>query len=150
GNAMSTEKYLTYRGDLKAAVGVGGTLAFVTVHSEGQPTAFYRLDGEKLILDEDALPCGGAALVADGETAWVGGTDGHVYRCPLKGGKPKALGAALSSTPLALALLAGDRLAVLTGVAIAILTRKDGKLLQTLELPEPGTCLAADPTGGWL
>ena len=29
---MTVEKHLTYRGEIKAALGVGGTLAFVTVH----------------------------------------------------------------------------------------------------------------------
>ena len=29
---------------LKAAIGVGGSLAFVTVHPEGQPTALFWLD----------------------------------------------------------------------------------------------------------
>jgi ParB family chromosome partitioning protein len=147
---MTTERYLTYRGDVKAAGGVGGTLLFVTVHPEGQPTAFYRLDADKLTLEEAPLPCGGTALAAEDEVAWVAGTDGRVYRCPLPGGKPKPLGAALAAAPVALALLSGDRLAVLVGVEISLIARKDGSILQTLELPEPGTCLAADQTGNWL
>ena len=50
---MSTEKYLTYRGDVKALAVVGGTLAFVTAHPEGHATPLYRLDPEKLTLSED-------------------------------------------------------------------------------------------------
>ena len=41
---MSTDKYLTYRGDVKAVAVSGGAVVFVTVHPEGQPTAVYRLD----------------------------------------------------------------------------------------------------------
>ena len=49
---MSTDKYFTYRGDVRAIAVLGGGLAFVTVHPEGQPTAVYRLDPEKLTLAE--------------------------------------------------------------------------------------------------
>ena len=45
---MSTDKYLLYRGDVKAVVTAGDALAFVTVHPEGQASAVYRLDPEKL------------------------------------------------------------------------------------------------------
>src|SRR5207249_10558738 len=38
----------------------------------------------------------------------------------------------------------------LTGTRIMILARKDGAELQALDLPDPGTCLASDPTGRWL
>jgi ParB family transcriptional regulator, chromosome partitioning protein len=147
---VSTEKYLTYRGDVRAAVGVGGTVAFTTVHAEGQPTALYRLDAETLALATDPLPRGGVALVADGEALWIAGSDGHVYQGAARGGAPKLKGPALATSPTALALLADERLAVLAGSEILILNRKDGKTLQTLELPEPGSCLAADPTGRWL
>ena len=52
---MSTEKYLTYRGDVRALAVADDALAFVTAHPEGQPTAVYRLDPEKLTLTEDKL-----------------------------------------------------------------------------------------------
>ena len=55
------DKYLTYRGDIKAALGLGGSLAFVTVHPEGHPAALYRLDADRLTLTADPLPCGGIA-----------------------------------------------------------------------------------------
>jgi ParB family chromosome partitioning protein len=147
---MSTDKYLPYRGDVKAVAGVGGTLAFVTLHAEIHPTAVYRLDADKLTLAADPLPAGGAVLRADGDTLWVGGSDGRVYRAAAGGGKPEAVGPPLSAAPTALALLAGDRLAVTTGLAITIMNRADGRIHQTLELPEAGTCVAADPTGQWL
>jgi ParB family chromosome partitioning protein len=58
---MATEKYLTYRGDIKAGVGLDGVVAFVTAHPEGLPTPVYRIDADNLTLQTDALPCGGLA-----------------------------------------------------------------------------------------
>jgi ParB family chromosome partitioning protein len=147
---MSTEKYLTYRGDLKALAAAGGALAFVTVHPEGLPTAVYRLGPEKLTLAEDALPAGGQALLAADDSLWVAGTDRRLYCLPAKGGKPAAFGPPLDEPAVALAPLAGERLAVAAGAGVLVLARGDGKALQTLELPETATCLAADPTGQWL
>src|SRR5438876_1711745 len=147
---MTTEKYLTYRGDVKAAVASAGTLVFVTVHPDNHPTGVYRLDADTLTLTGDALPCGGAALVADGDTIWTAGTDQRVYRCAAKGGTPTPVGTPLANPVGALALIADARLAALAGTQIAILAAKDSRVLQTLELPEAGSCLAADPTGHWL
>ena len=144
------EKYLTYRGAVKAVVGVGGTVAFVTVHPEGQPTAVYRLDADTLSLEADPLPAGGVALVADGDTLWIAGSDGKIYRGSARGGEPAPLKAAFKAPPTALALVCKDRLAVLAGQEVVILNRKDGKAVQTITLPEPGSALAADPTGQWL
>ncbi len=147
---MTAEKYLTYRGDIKGAVGVGRMLAFVTVHPEGQPTALYRLDADKLTLDADPLPKGGTAIAAVGETLFVAGGDGQIYRAPIASGEPKPLGAALDAPAIALAPLADGQLAALVESRVVILSTKDGKPVQSLDLPEPGTCLAADPTGRWL
>lgn len=147
---MSVEKHLTYRGDIKAALGVGGTLVFVTAHPEGQATGLYRLDADALSLHADALPKGGTALAADAEILWVLGTDSRLYTVPAAGGKPKPLGPELDAPATALAPLADNRLAALVGAKVLILARKDGKVLQALDLPEPGTSLAADPTGRWL
>jgi ParB family chromosome partitioning protein len=146
---MTTDKYLTYRGDLKAVAASGNVLAFTTAHPEGRPTAVYRLDADKLTLTESPLPCGGAALVADDGDLRAAGTDGRVYAVPAAGA-PAARGPQFPAAPTALAPLSDNRLAVLAGSAVTILARRAGQALQTLELPEPGTCLAADPTGKWL
>jgi ParB family chromosome partitioning protein len=147
---MSVDKYLTYRGDLKALLGRGREVLFVTVHPENLPTALYRLDADKYALDADPLPAGGVALVADDESVWVAGSDAKLYKLPAKGGAAKAVGPTFAAPPTALAILAKNRIGVLTGSEVAILDRKGGKQVQTLELPEPGTCLAADPSGQWL
>jgi ParB family chromosome partitioning protein len=146
---VSTEKYLTYRGDVRAVTVADGAVAFVTVDPEGRPTAIYRLHPEKLTLSEHALPAGGQALLATAEGLWVGGTDGRVYHLGAKGAAA-ARGPQLAELVVALAALSGDRLAVASGARVAVLARGDGKQLQELELPEAVTCLAADPTGQWL
>ncbi len=149
---MIVDKYLTYRGDISshAVVGVGGVVAFTTVHSEGQATGLYRLDADKLSLGLDPLSKGGVALASEGEVLWVAGSDAQVYELTAPGIPPKPRGAKLAAAPTAIAVLAEGRLAVLVGSQVAVLLRKDGAPLQTLELPEPGTCLAVDPTGHWL
>src|SRR5690349_1063308 len=136
---MSTiVKSLPYRGDVTAAVGAGDTLAFVTAHPEGQPTALYRLDADKLNLQTTALPKGGSALTLVGADYWVGGTDGFLYRCPPRGG-PQALGEKLPQPPAAIAPVAGDRLAVVAGPKLTLHAQKDGKVLQSFDLPVVGT-----------
>jgi ParB family chromosome partitioning protein len=145
---MATERFLTYRGDIRAAVGIGGNLAFVTVHPEGVPTALYRLDADKLSLQQDALPCGGVALAAEGNTVYIAGTDRRVYECGKKGVKP--LGSPLIANIAAVVPIAKKRIAVLNGRQIDILSDSDGTILQTLELPEDGTCLATDASRSWL
>lgn len=147
---MTTDKFLTYRGDVKALVGVGSIVAFVTVHSEGQPTPVYLLDADKLILTAENLPAGGVSIVAEGETLFIGGSDSQLYRSSVRGGTPKPVGPKLLGLPVALALLSNDRLGVLSANQLLILHRGDGRTLQTLELADSGTALAADPTGNWL
>src|SRR5262249_6796532 len=141
--------YLTYRGDIKAAIGVGGALAFVTVHPEGQHTALYWLDADKLSLQEGELKdCGGVALAADGNTVYVAGTDRKVY----EGGKKAAkfLAGPFANNIIGLAVLSRKRLAVLHGKQIDIISDSDGELKQTLELPEDGTCISVDKSQSWI
>jgi ParB family chromosome partitioning protein len=146
---MSTEKYLTYRGDVKALASAGGALAFVTVHPEGLPTALYRLDPVKFTLTSDALPAGGQALLATPDGLWIGGSDGRVYHLPSKKGALAARGPSFAPPPVALAALAGGGLAVASAARVTVLGT-EGKVSQTLDLPEEVTCLASDPTGRWL
>ncbi len=147
---MSIDKYLTYRGDLRAVTIASGALVFVTLHDEGQSTAVYRLDPEKLTLTEDALPTGGQALLTVGDDLWVAGADKRLYRLPAKGGKAAARGPELSAPAVALAPLTNDRLAAAAGAQVLVLERGSGKVTQTLDLPEAVTSLASDPTGQWL
>jgi ParB family chromosome partitioning protein len=145
---VTAEKHLTYRGEIKAILGMGGTLTFVTTHPEGQPGGLYRLDADKLTLTAETLPEGGLALVADGEALWLAGGDHLLYEATTSAPKPRGL--KLEAPASALASLADGRLVALVGSQIVVLARKDGKAVQSLELTEPGTCLAVDPTGRWL
>lgn len=141
---------IPFRGDLKAIAGVGPSVALVTRHAEGRPTGLHwvHLGDDRPRSEGESLP-GGLALVADGEMVWIAGCDGQVYRAA-PGGEPTPVGPKFDEPPKALALLADDRLGVLVGRAVKVLSRKDGKLRQTLELPEPGSVLASDPSGLWL
>ena len=55
-------KYLTYRGEVEAAVALCGAVVFVTVHPEGQATAVYRVGADKLQLHSDAPGSEGESL----------------------------------------------------------------------------------------
>ena len=142
-------KYQTYRGDIKGAVGIEGSIAFVTVHPEGVPTPLYWLDADKITLQEDKLECGGVAIVAEGNTVYVGGTDRRLYQVGGRGGA-KPLAGPFTGNIAALVPLAKKRIAVLNGKQIDIVSTKEGTVLQSLELPEDGTCLATDATKTWL
>ncbi|OWK47383.1 HEAT repeat domain-containing protein [Fimbriiglobus ruber] len=145
----SGDKYLTYRGDIQSAAGVGGVLAFVTAHPEDQPTALFRLDADSLKLTEHALPTGGAVVAADEKTVFVAGTDRQLYSAA--GNKaPTPLGQPFDAPIRAIVFVSGGRLAVLTGARLVTISTTDGEQLQSLDLPEAGTCLAADKTGQWL
>jgi ParB family chromosome partitioning protein len=150
--AQSTDRFVPFRGALRAAIGRGNVLVFVTAHAEGQPTPVYRLDLDKAELTSDALPAGGAALVADEASVFVAGTDGQVHKGPAAGGKLAPLGSKLAPAPSALALLDGGRLAALCGAEVVILDRQTGAARQRLPLPqsEEGSALAADASGKWL
>ena len=147
---MSDKKYLTYRGHIKALTGIGATLLFVTEHPEDQPTGIHRLDVHKAALKVDPLPCGGCAIIADDNEVWVAGTDQHIYKAAGKSGKPSAVGDKLSAQITQLAFVNIGQLAALVGDHIHIIDRKSGKIAQSLDLPEPGTCFAIDPSGQWL
>jgi len=144
--APSREKFFGYRGEIRALLGVGTQLIFVTQHPEGQPSALYQLDLERFEMSERALPKGGLCLLARGEQIYVGGGDEHLYQGTLTGGPLKPFGPKLSGVPQALASLRDDRLALLVEDQLLILSAT-GAALQTLKLPEQGSALASDPSG---
>ncbi len=147
---MSADKFLTYRGDVKALAVSGGELAFVTIHPEGQPTPLYRLHPEKLTLTEGNLALGGRTLLAVGDDLWVGGGDQNLYHV-VPGKAPTCRTSKPFGAPIvALAPLANERLAVAAGAQVIVVARGDRATLQALDLPDPVTSLAADPTGQWL
>ncbi|QEG40491.1 HEAT repeat domain-containing protein [Roseimaritima ulvae] len=146
------EKYLTYRGKLRAIQAVGPALAFITQHAEKLPTSLYRLDPDKSELHEVALPCGASALLVHDSDAWIAGDDGKLHRVTLTAKSPaaKTLTAELPQVATALAALSESRIAALCGDQVVIVDRDKGKPLQTLQLSEAGSSLASDPSGQWL
>src|SRR4051812_39043304 len=108
---MTVERYLGYRGEIRAVAAIGATLAFVTAHPEGHAADLYRLDLDTLALVAEPLPGGGWAIVADGDTFWLAG-GGQVYQSPASGGLPEPIGPGLGTSPVALTPLANGRHAV--------------------------------------
>ena len=147
---QNTNKFATFRGSIRAALGRGNALVFVTAHAEGQATPVYRLDLDKGDLATDALPGGGQAIVADETHVYVAGTDGAIHKGPIEGGKLSPIGGKLSPAPTALALLEGSRLAALAGAEIVIVDRESGAAKQRLKLPDDGSAIASDASGRWL
>ncbi|WP_169976936.1 HEAT repeat domain-containing protein [Tautonia rosea] len=146
------ETYLTYRGEIRALASSGKWLAFVTEHPERRPTALYRLDCESLTLATDPMPTGAKSLCLIGDDLWIGGTDGACYRGSLQGGPPSQALVIEGGPLVALAPLAGNRLAIASGQTLTIADIKNSKpkALQSLDLPAEITCLESDPTGLWL
>jgi ParB family chromosome partitioning protein len=147
---MTTERFHAYRGDLRAVAVIEGDVAFVTVHPEGLPTAVYRLNPDNFKMSTAPLPAGGVDVLTTPEGLRVAGTDGRLYFQPDEGTVPAARGPRFDPAPVALAALDGGRLAVAAGETVRVVSRADGKELQSLALPEAATCLASDPTGRWL
>ena len=133
---MITEKYLSYRGDIRALCGVEKTLFFTTVHEEQQPTALYCLNGTDLTLTAFDLKCGAQALCTDGKTLWIAGSNKCLYQTPIHKPRITALTSALAKPATVLVRLSENRLAALIDEAVAILSCDDGRLLQTLSLSQ--------------
>ena len=148
-SGKNKNKYLIYRGDLKAITSHKSALIFTTVHGEGHETGVYFIDLETSKPTKAHMP-GGVALVRDDTSLMVAGVDGHIWRGLLAKKSLDAVGEAFEPAPTALALVTGKRLAVGHGATISIVSREDASLTQTLTLPERVTTLAADKSGEWL
>ena len=148
---MIADKYLTYRGEIRGAVGVGATLAFVTVHPEG--SAHRPLPTRRGQADAGCRPPAqrGYSPPAAGETLWVAGNDARIYEAV---DRPRAIRSRLASCSTAPALpwprWRTDGCGALIGSRVVIINTKDGKRVQTLELPEPGHAWRSTrPAVGW-
>ena len=148
GDRMSTkEHWLTYRGEIRALIGVGEHLVFVTSHDEEQPTGIYRVHALDGTLQHQAMPGGlDVARGPEGEL-WVVGVDGRIWTGAFGG--LAALPTEIEPTPTAVAPLAGRRAAVLAGPNLLILAA-DGTEEARFGLAARGTAIASDPTGHWI
>ena len=147
---MSSDLYTNYRGDVRAVAATEGCLLLVTVHPEGQSTSLYLINLETNKLHQIALPTGGVSLLVTPKGWWIGGTDRGLHHIFSGKGSPEVRVFPFEDVPRALAPLSAERLAVAVGAHVAVVDRKEGRVLQQLDLPENVTCLAADPTGQWL
>ena len=147
---MTTNKYLTYRGDIRALASTTDSLAFVTVHPDGLPTALYLLNVSKLTIDLTPLDCGGVSIIARKNELWVGGDDSCIYHHSGKAKSLKQLKIELPEPASEFAALSNDRLAAICGNQLVIIGTKKVSFLQSFELSEKATALASDPTGEWI
>lgn len=139
-------KALGWRGEIRALVGGDDALTVLTEHAEGQPTAVWRIDLDKLELrGADPLPAGARAVAVVGEALVIAGSDGQLVRAPIAGGAVTAIGARFEPAPAAIVPVDGG-LALLVGAEVVI-TDADGKPRHRLALPADGTALAASSDG---
>ncbi len=143
------EPALTYRGDIRAIASRDNMLAWVTVHPQNVPTALYRLDAESLEMTEAALPCGALSVAMDEKGFWIGGDDAKLYCLTTKAKSPRAIGE-LPAPASKLVMLPENRIAALCDNQLVLLDRTKGKELQSIDLTDQASALAADPTGQWL
>ncbi|MFO0822142.1 MAG: hypothetical protein U0792_03315 [Gemmataceae bacterium] len=93
-------------------------------------------DSDKLTLQQDDLKvCGGVALVAEGSTVYVGGTDRQVYECK-KGVKP--IGKPFNADIKAVVAVSNKRLASERACKSTSSRMPIQRVVQTLDLPEDG------------
>jgi ParB family chromosome partitioning protein len=140
---------LTYTGKIRGLIGGEKTIAFVTQHDEGKPTAIFKIDAETNKLTSVDLPCGGLSIVAFADQYWIGGDDQQLYVIGRKEKAAKPQKLKLQSNVMAMAALANEQVALLAGDEVLIVSDK-AKLLQTLSVDESATAIAANPDGTWL
>lgn len=146
---MSKVVNLTYTGEIKAILGDGNAIVFVTQHEQGMPTAVYKLNAETNKLVEVELPCGGISILKIGERYWVGGDEGSLFSLGENDRSVKAYKVKLPGPVSAMAALSEDRIALLVGEEVWIVNEK-AKSLQALKLEDVGTAIASNPGGDWL
>ncbi len=153
---MSKDKYLLYRGQLRALLSDAEALIFTTEHTERHPMAVYWVSPQGGALKSQELPGGGLALARDDKRLYVACTDGRVYAGSIEArgiGELSALsGYVASDDPISgLAVLKGGLLAVASGAQLALVDRDGARgVVQTLTTPDPITALTSDVSGEWL
>ena len=146
---MSQVHNLRYIGKISAVVADGKTVGFVTEHVENQATALYLIDGESSKLSQVELPCGGKSLARIDDVYWIGGSDGNLYVAAVGEKSARKLSTKLPTFVAQIVKLSKERVGLLTGESVTIVNAK-GKVVQSLELEETASALAASPAGDWL
>lgn len=154
---MSYDNYLAYyRGELQAIHCHDAWVIFVSKHYEGQATALYRFNLEKMRLYESALSCGATALAADNTTKalWLAAEDGYLYQTAITTGKPKALKKlpVFEQPIMAMTHLSDGCIAVLQANALILIDTNKQQIQQQISfsLSDSATVIANDATGAYL
>ncbi len=142
---------LSYFGELSGLVVDEKSICFVTAHQEGKPTALYKIDAETNKLSQVDLDFVPVALHLGSDCFWIAGKENTLASVTRAGSKITKHKVELPSAIVAMVTLADSRIALLCKSVLLILEAKTkGKLLQTIELSEEGTAIAAHPDGRWL
>lgn len=151
---MSVKKekqFVPYRGDIKAIVGRGEDVFFVTVHSEGQATPLYQYNpNTEALVEYSLISTGGAkGLVAVDNDFFVVATDDSVELLT-PGSAPIELMPPQDSSVVALEPVSQRRLAVLRSFDLLIVDAQSGEIKQSFQCPTEMRSLAVSPNGEWL
>ena len=152
---MSKVHNLTYFGSIRGLVGDGKSIVFVTEHAEGKLTSLYKINGEadkeSDTLTEVALDFVPTSLLKANGCYWIGGDDSRLHCVGESDKKSSKLSAPLPAPPTSSAILSNDRIALACNNTIQIVEAKPkGKLIQSIELEEDASAIAANPDGNWL
>ena len=143
--------YVQYRGQIKALVGRGEYLYLVTTHEEEQDTALYRLNPSVPQLTAVKLHGGsGKALSITDNELFIANVEDRLERFRFDTEKVEAFGSALGGPIVAMTSVAKNRLAVLAGSDLVVLSKETGEELQRFDIGEECHSIAANPDGQWL
>jgi ParB family chromosome partitioning protein len=144
-------KYLQYRGKITALVGQGEHLYFVTTHPEGQATALYRFHVDNAELTEIPLigDSGRALSITESELL-VASVDDSLEWYGFGSGNTESFGPTFGGPIEAFLTASKNRLAVLAGTSLVIVSKESGAELQRFDLGEEGQSIAVNPTGEWI
>lgn len=142
----------TYRGRIRDLVASGETLRFVTTHPEGQPTPLYalRLSDDALFEVPLSSEKGAKGLCQAGEDLFILTADDAIERWREGQQQTETWRAAGEDPLIALRPAAGDRLALIAGTSLIILSQASGEELQRFDLEDETRALAISPNGQWL
>ncbi|MDF1660140.1 MAG: HEAT repeat domain-containing protein [Planctomycetota bacterium] len=143
--------YLQYRGQIRALASRNEYLYFVTTHEEDQATALYRLNSTTAKLAAIKLHGGsGKALSITDKELFIANVEDSLERFRFDTEKVEPFGPALGGAVMGLASVAKNRLAVLAGSDLVILSKESGAELQRFDIGEECHSIAVNPDGQWL
>ncbi|MBU2709569.1 HEAT repeat domain-containing protein [Zooshikella harenae] len=148
---MSQTLYLPYRGAIRALLGHGNQLYWVTEHAEGHATGLYCYNLKTQQFRHNSLECGAKHIVIEDDNLWLVDSQHQLW-------KKRLTEDALTLIPFSPAesididaiAVVQQQLAILQQQYIWLLSTQNGELQQQLTLMEPGAKLAVDKTGKYI